>query len=167
MAGGGPNWLSAGRVGRAHGLDGSFYVAEPNPPLLVAGATVKLGDRELTIARRAGTDQRPIVRLDSCHSRSAAEALRGRELTVPRREAPELESEEWWAEDLEGCAVADGDMEVGTVLRLAALPSCEVLEVQRPDGRPELLIPLVRDAVRSVDVEQRRIDVDLAFLGER
>ena len=31
---------------------------------------------------------------------------------------------------------------------------------------PELLVPLVRDAVRSVDVAARRIDVDLAFLGE-
>ena len=30
----------------------------------------------------------------------------------------------------------------------------------------ELLVPLVRDAERSVDVEARRIDVDLRFLGE-
>ena len=29
-----------------------------------------------------------------------------------------------------------------------------------------LLVPMVRDAVRSVDVEARRVDVDLAFLGE-
>jgi ribosomal 30S subunit maturation factor RimM len=28
------------------------------------------------------------------------------------------------------------------------------------------LIPLVGDAVRTVDVEARRIDVDLEFLGE-
>ena len=49
---------------------------------------------------------------------------------------------------------------------LRALPSCEVLEVAR-DGREELLVPLIRDAVRSVDVEARRIDVDLAFLGAR
>jgi 16S rRNA processing protein RimM len=40
-----------------------------------------------------------------------------------------------------------------------------VLEVER-DGAPDLLVPLVRDAVRSVDVAARRIDVDSAFLGE-
>jgi ribosomal 30S subunit maturation factor RimM len=39
-----------------------------------------------------------------------------------------------------------------------------VLEVER-EGE-DLLVPLVADAVRSVDVEERRIDVDLAFLGE-
>ena len=36
----------------------------------------------------------------------------------------------------------------------------------RADGGGELLVPMVRDAVRSVDVGARRIDVDLAFLGE-
>jgi 16S rRNA processing protein RimM len=45
------------------------------------------------------------------------------------------------------------------------LPSCEALEVERADGG-ELLVPLVRDAVRSIDVEARRIDVDVGFLGQ-
>jgi 16S rRNA processing protein RimM len=55
---------------------------------------------------------------------------------------------------------------VGTVARLLALPSCEVLEVVRADHADPLLVPLVRDAVRSVDIEGRAIDIDLAFLGE-
>ncbi len=46
------------------------------------------------------------------------------------------------------------------------LPSCEALEVVRDDGGGELLVPMVRDAIRSVDVAARRIDVDLSFLGE-
>ena len=49
--------------------------------------------------------------------------------------------------------------------RLLALPSCEVLEVDRGDADP-LLVPLVSDAVREVDLKRREIDVDLAFLGE-
>ena len=50
--------------------------------------------------------------------------------------------------------------------RLLALPSCECLEVERAGGGPDLLVPLVRDAIRSVDVGAARIDVDSAFLGE-
>ncbi len=80
--------------------------------------------------------------------------------------APELGPDEWWAEDLAGCAVHDGDRVVGTVRRLLELPSCEVLEVERTDGRGDLLVPLVTDAVREVDLERRTIDVDLRFLGE-
>jgi 16S rRNA processing protein RimM len=62
--------------------------------------------------------------------------------------------------------VSDGERVVGTVRRLVPLPSCEALEVTRADGGDDLLVPLVRDAVRSVDVAARRVDVDLAFLGE-
>ena len=52
------------------------------------------------------------------------------------------------------------------VTRLLALPSCEVLEVARAAGGDALLVPLVSDAVRGVDLERRVIDVDLHFLGE-
>jgi 16S rRNA processing protein RimM len=159
--------LHAGRVGRPHGLDGSFHVTQPRAALLEQGRTLLVGDLEDEIVRRAGTDARPIVRLASCTTRTQVEALRGTDLLVPRAEAPELEEDEWWPEQLEGCAVHDGEREVGTVRRLLALPSCEVLEVTRPRGAgSDLLVPLISDAVRSVDVDARRIDVDLAFLGE-
>jgi len=159
--------LRAGRVGRPHGLDGSFHVVAPVPELLVADSAVAVGDRVLRIVRRAGTDRRPIVRLEGCEDRDAAVALRDLELIVTRADAPALEDDEWWADDLEGCAVRDGREHVGVVSRLLALPSCEVLEVQRADAAGELLVPLVRDAVRAVDVDRRQIDIDLRFLGER
>ncbi len=160
------HWLRAGVVGRPHGLDGSFYVADPVASLLELGTEIRLGEARREIVRLAGRDDRPIVRLEGCDHRDAAEALRGQELFVARAAAPELEEDEWWAADLEGCAVRDGDREVGVVARLLALPSCEVLEVTRAGEAPDLLVPLVRDAVRDVDVDGRVIDVDLQFLGE-
>jgi 16S rRNA processing protein RimM len=161
-----PAWLRAGVVGRPHGLDGSFYVAEPAPELLTIGSRVQVAERELVISRRAGTDARPIVRLEGHDDRSAAVALRGSELLVARVDAPELGPDEWWAEDLEGCRVHDAGRAVGTVQQLLALPSCEVLEVARVEGGEALLVPLVADAVREVDLERREIDIDLQFLGE-
>ena len=81
------------------------------------------------------------------------------------RDDNSLEADEYWASDLQGCEVVDGDVAVGFVRRMSALPSVEVLEVDRPDGS-ELLVPMVGDCVRSVDLEGRRIDIDLGFLGE-
>jgi 16S rRNA processing protein RimM len=159
-------WLRAGRIGSPHGLDGSFHVSEPRPQLLTLGALVVVGDAPLEITRRAGTDRRPIVRLAGCEDRGAAERLRGQELLVARTGAPELDEDEWWAEELEGCTVRDRDVVVGTVRRLLELPSCEVLEVERAAGGPALLVPLIADAVREVDVERRAIEIDLEFLGE-
>ena len=164
MAEGAEDWLTAGRVGRPHGLDGSFHVTRARPALLAAGATLRVRDRETDIVRLAGTEERPIVRLAGFDGREAAEALRGADLLVPRSAAPPLDEDEWWATDLVGCRVVDGEREVGSVARLIALPSCEALEVE--GAGPGFLVPLVRDAVRSVDVAAKRIDVDLAFLGD-
>jgi 16S rRNA processing protein RimM len=158
-------WLAAGRVGRPHGLDGSFHVTRPRGALLTLGTTIRVGEADAEIVRRAGTDERPILRLAGHEGRASAEALRGHELLVHREAAPALDDDEWYAEDLEGCRVVDGETPVGRVRRLVALPSCDALEVERADDG-ELLVPLVRDAVRSVDVHGGVIDVDLAFLGE-
>lgn len=157
--------LEAGRVGRAHGLDGSFYVTGARPRLLAEGSEVSVAGSLRRILRRSGVEQRPIVRLTGVEDRTAAEALRGQPLTVARAQAPLLEEGEWWAHELEGCVVCDGERRLGTVSGLLELPSCEVLEVRREDGR-ELLVPMVRDAVRQVDVAAGRIDVSLDFLGE-
>jgi 16S rRNA processing protein RimM len=161
--------ISAGRVGRAHGLDGSFHVTQPRSRVLALGQTVTIDGAEREIVRLAGTDARPLVRLQGVASREAVDALRGAELWIRRGDAPPLGEDEWYAEDLEGCRVVDGDREVGTVRRMLPYPSCELLEVKRVDtdpARPELLVPLISDAVRSVDIEASVIDVDLAFLGE-
>ena len=116
------------------------------------------------IVRRAGTDEKPVVRVRGCDTREAVERLHGTPLRVALADAPALEPGEYWAHELEGCAVTDGGRAVGTVRQMRELPSVEVLEVVR-DGGEELLVPMVGDAVRSVDVEARRIDVDLGFLG--
>ena len=127
------------------------------PGNLVSGAVVYVDGAPRVIDRLAGRPDKPIVRLDGCTTREHAEALRGLPLEVP----PEpLEEGEYWARDLEGCLVVDGAREVGVVARMVALPSCEALEVG------DLLIPMVRDAIRSIDLEARRIDVDMEFVGE-
>lgn len=156
-------WLRAGRVGRPHGLDGSFYVADPTPALLAGGRSVFAAGEQREIVRRAGTDARPIIRLERFEDRASAEALRGEELLCPRDEAPELGDDEWWAQDLEGLQVVTGRRLLGSVRQLQRFPSCDALAVELKGGG-ELLVPLVADAVRRVDVERGEIEVDVEFL---
>jgi 16S rRNA processing protein RimM len=160
-----PAWLRAGRVGKPHGLDGSFYVTDPKPQLLEPGRSLVVRGQEVRVAARKGTDERPIIQLDGFRGRDLVEAIRGEELLADRDGAPVLGEDEWWEEELEGCAVLAGGREVGVVKRLVALPSCEALDIERIDA-PALLVPLVSGAVRSVDVERREIEIDLEFLGE-
>jgi len=154
------DFLNAGRVGRPHGLDGSFHVTRPRPVLLILGAELSAGGRAREVVRRAGTDDRPILRLAGVEDRAGAEALRGQDLLVARADAPQLMPGEYWAEDLEGCLVVTAEgQELGTVQRLRVLPSCEALDIGA------LIVPMVADAVLGVDTERRRIVVDPTFLG--
>jgi ribosomal 30S subunit maturation factor RimM len=95
------------------------------------------------------------VALKGITTREAAAALGGELMLVDERDAP-IEEGEWLAEDLIGCEVPG----LGTVERIIAGPSCDVLEVSGGT-----LVPLVRDAVIDVDVEDRTVRVNRAFLG--
>jgi 16S rRNA processing protein RimM len=134
------------------------------PRLLTLGITVSVGAQSAQIVRRAGTERRPIVRLSGVEDRARAEALRGMTLLVEGVDAPALGEGEWWAHELEGCEVVDGELVLGAVTRLIELPSCEVLEVRGAGGGEPLLVPMVKDAIRRVEVAERRIEVDASFL---
>jgi 16S rRNA processing protein RimM len=138
--------VTAGRVGKAHGRDGSFYVDGPDDPLAV-GTAVVLAGRPHEIERRGGTDERPLIRLSGIDD---PRPLRGEPLLVEA----ELGEDEWLASDLVGLSVAGH----GRVTRVVDGPSCSVLELE--DGT---LVPFVRDAIRSI--EGGEIQVDQGFLG--
>ena len=139
--------VSAGRVGKPHGLDGSFWVEGARHELPV-GTVLRVGEEEHSVERRAGTDRRPLIRLAGVDD---PRSLRGETLLVE----DELGDDEWLAGDLVGCTVPG----LGTVERVVEAPTCSVLELD--DGR---LVPLVSDAIESVDLEARVIRVREGFL---
>jgi 16S rRNA processing protein RimM len=133
--------------------------------LLEPGRTVAVGDRRLDVAWRRGTAQRPLLKLEGANGRAAAEELRGQAITVPRAAVGPLGEGEFLVDDLVGCEAYDGSQRIGIVRDVLLLPSADVLEVER-DGEGPLLVPLVGDAVRSIDTQQRRVEVDRSFLEE-
>ena len=140
--------VSAGRVGRAHGRDGSFYVEGADHPL-PTDLAVTVAGVERRVVRRAGTDERPLLRLSGIEAREDVVAVSGEPLLVEG----EIDQGEWLAAALVGRRV-DG---LGRVTRVLDGPSCDLLELE--DGT---LVPFVSDAIRSVgDV----IEVDREFLG--
>lgn len=146
--------VTAGRVGRAHGLDGAFKVNDARRDL-IPGMVVSLAGTERRVERVAGTASRPLIRLEGVADREAAAALTGELLQVSEPDL-ELDEGEYLVEDLVGCGVEG----LGSVQRVLNGPSCDVLEL---DGG--VLVPLIADAVTVVDLERRTIAVDRAFLG--
>jgi 16S rRNA processing protein RimM len=120
------------------------------------GVVLRVRGDDRAIVRRGGLAGRPLLRLAGVSDRAAAADLRGEVLTARVTDAP-LEDGEWLADDLVGCRIEG----IGEVRRVIRAPSCDLLET----GPDATLVPLVRDAIRSVDLERRRIEVDLHFLG--
>jgi 16S rRNA processing protein RimM len=146
----GARLVTAGMIGRPHGLDGSFHVERPMQPL-EAGTVVDVAGARRRVERADGTEQRPLIRLEGVATREAAADLRGELLLVEDT----LAGDEWLAEDLVGCRVEG----LGTVQRVIDSPSCDLLELEGGE-----LVPLIADAVERVDVERRTIEVDRRFL---
>jgi 16S rRNA processing protein RimM len=145
--------VTAGRVGRSHGLDGRFHVIDAQHDFAV-GTTVSVGGEEYRVARRGGTDEKPLIALAGLKTREAVRALGG-ELLLVREEDNPLSDGEWLVEDLIGLEI-EGH---GRVEKIIGGSSCDVLELA--DGT---LVPLINDAVRRVDVERGVIEIDRRFL---
>jgi 16S rRNA processing protein RimM len=146
-----------GRVGRPHGLDGAFVVEgasdddrrwEIGAALLADGLPARI-----EVSRRVG-GRRRAIRLDRA-------VERGAELAVDRSALPSPAPDSYYVFQLVGLLVVD---ERGDALgRVADVrPGAANDNLQLDDGS---LVPLIEDAVRSIDAEDGRIVVDRGFLA--
>ncbi len=150
-----------GRITRAHGIGGevAVLVLSETPERFAQDAVVYLEDgRTLTVERTRPHGARLLVKFREVPDRSAAEALRGRDLVIPESMLPALPEGSWWPHQIEGCEVVTEDgRPLGTVVEVVSNPANDVW-VARSD-RGETLIPVLREVLVSVDVEGKRIVV--------
>jgi 16S rRNA processing protein RimM len=144
-----------GRVGRPHGLDGSFFVEGPSdrPGAFAVGAVVFANGEPLKIvSSKHGSQRRPVIRLER-------RVDRGAELAVPRESLPPLGEDEYYSFQLVGLAVEEeGGRVLGRVRDVLDYPANDVLELDTG-----LSLPLVEACVRKVDLESGRIVVAQGF----
>jgi 16S rRNA processing protein RimM len=147
--------VAVGRVGRPHGLDGSFFVegASARPEPFAAGATVYVdGEPVRVVASKRGAQNRPVIRLER-------RVRRGATLAVPRDTLPALGEDEYYTFQLVGLAVEEeGGRLLGRVREVLDYPANDVLELDSG-----LALPLVAACVRQVDLEGGRIVIATGF----
>jgi 16S rRNA processing protein RimM len=143
-----------GRVGRPHGLDGSFVVerASENEALFEPGATLYAGGEPVTVAGRKRSGGRLVVKLDR-------DVARGAELAVLRSQLPEPEPDSYYVFQLIGLEVVEeGGRRLGTVRDVQPGVANDVLELDS-----DLVLPMHEQCVQAVDLEAGRIVVARGF----
>jgi 16S rRNA processing protein RimM len=148
------DFVAVGRVGKPHGLDGSFFVesASDAPERFKKGATLYVGGEAVRVETSKHARGRPVIRLDR-------RVERGATLAVPRDELPSPEPDAYYVFQLVGLAVEEeGGTALGRVVDVHEYPANDVLELDSG-----LSLPLVEACVRQVDLEAGRIVVSPGF----
>ena len=152
----GSDLVTVGRVGKPHGLDGSFFVegASEREGVFAAGATLYAdGELATVVASRHGSGGRPVIRLDR-------DVERGTDLAVERATLPGLgDEDEFYVFQLVGLGVEEeGGRQLGRVREVLEYPGNDVLELDSGAS-----LPLVEACVRKVDLAGGRIVVAVGF----
>lgn len=149
-------WVIVGRVGRSHGLDGSFFVEKPSedPSRFEVGATLYVDDEPARVAASKRSGGRPVIRLDR-------PVTRGDELAVRAADLPLPQDGTFYAFQLVGLEVVEeGGRTLGRVAEIAPGVANDVLELDSG-----LALPMVAACVLEVDREAGRIVVARGFAG--
>jgi 16S rRNA processing protein RimM len=146
--------VHVGRVGRPHGLDGSFVVERPseNERLFELGARLYAGGKQATVAGCKRSGGRLVLKLDRA-------VERGADLAVPRAVLPRPEPDSYYVFELLGLdVVEEGGRRLGAVREVAPAVAHDVLELDSG-----LALPMHEACVREIDVEAGRIVVARGF----
>jgi 16S rRNA processing protein RimM len=146
--------VQIGRVGRPHGLDGAFVVERPSDDKRwwKTGARFLAGGDPVEVVGHRTSSGRPVIKLDR-------PVERGTLLEVERDALPPTGEDEYYAFELTGLEVVEENGRVlGTVADVIPGVANDVLELDTG-----VLLPMVEDCVRNVDLEARRVDVAAGF----
>jgi 16S rRNA processing protein RimM len=146
--------VRVGRVGKPHGLDGSFFVehGSEEEERFAVGATLHVDGEPAKVLGSKRSRGRPVIKLDR-------EAPRGAELAVPKNELPPPEEGSYYEFQLVGLeAEEEGGRALGRVAAVQPGPANDVLELDSG-----LLLPLVEACVRQVDLDRGRILIAPGF----
>jgi 16S rRNA processing protein RimM len=144
-----------GRVGKPHGLDGSFFVenGSEEEERFAIGATLHVDGEPAQVVASKRSGGRTVIRLDR-------DAPRGAELAVPRTELPPPGEDEYYEFQLVGLRVEEEEdgRELGRVTSVQPGPANDVLELDTG-----LLLPLVGACILEVDLDRGRILIARGF----
>lgn len=164
----GEGFILIGKVLKPHGIKGGLRVRyfNPDPLFLLNYSRLYLKDPRRGIFRPFEVKEvevhreKIILRLKGVEDRDAADRWAGSLIYVRRGDLPPLEEGEYYWEDILGLEVYTVQGEyLGRVVNIIPTGGRDVYEVKGPKG--EVLLPAVEGVIREIDLEGKRMLVQL------
>jgi 16S rRNA processing protein RimM len=114
---------------------------------------------ELEVEQSTVSGDNVLVKFKGIDTPEQGKRLNGHHIWIFRKDASELEEDEYYLADLIGCAVyADSELH-GEVVSVVEGAQAELLEVRRGDSGKLVYLPFLEVYIQSVDIEAKRIDL--------
>jgi 16S rRNA processing protein RimM len=154
--------IVVGRVVAPWGVKGEMKVEVMTdfPDRFSPEEAVYIGGSPVTIERSRWHKGMVILKLAEIDSAEAVERIRGQFMEVPREQVRPLSENEYYQFQVVGLEVwtTDGEF-LGRIIRILPTGNNDVYVVL--SGDREVLIPAIDDVVKSVDLEQGRIVIEV------
>ncbi|MFH1864786.1 MAG: ribosome maturation factor RimM [Candidatus Eisenbacteria bacterium] len=161
------DWIEAGAITRPHGIKGEVVVDLARDLLEVVTESLELrvtgrggGESILTVERARDHKARKIVKFEDVETVEDANALRGSTVWLTREQIGPLAEDRWFVADIVGIDVyTDEDEYLGKLAEVMHMPANDVYVVR--DGEKEILLPVIDEVVKSVDLDSGRMVIHL------
>jgi 16S rRNA processing protein RimM len=155
-----------GKLVAGHGVRGLGRVKpfHAGSPTLANASHLWLHHPDGRRSRFAVVDLKPhkrilLVHFEGIDSLTALEPWIGSIIEIERDQLPAVADDEFYAFEAIGLSVfTTGGERLGEIRETLDLPANDVWVVAKPDGR-ELLIPVIKEVVREVDLVERRATI--------
>ncbi len=158
--------LAVGKILGAWGLKGALKLNLYHPEseailktrLIFLKAGFSFEKKEVFSFRRQGKNF--VLQLKGLESPEEAQLLRGNEIYILKEDLPHKQFGEFYTFELEGFDVCDETgKSLGSVTSFVHYGASDLLSVQTPQAKEEVLIPFVSDFIVSVSEELKKISV--------
>ncbi len=150
-------FLNVGQIVNTHGVKGEVKVfpLTDDPMRFKKLKKVIIDNKDVQILSYKFQKDRVILKLEGVDTMDDAIRLKGKYLKVSREDAVKLPKDTYFIADLIGCSVFDTDENpLGEVYDVIKTGSNDVYWVK---GIKELLIPVLKEIVLDINVEDKKI----------
>jgi 16S rRNA processing protein RimM len=153
------------RIGAAHGVRGAVklwtFTEDPLAVQAYGPLVTKDGARSFEVASAREAKGHLVATLKGIATREDAERLNGLELYIAREKLPATDQDEYYHADLIGLdAVTAANAPLGRVVAIHNFGAGDIIEIAPPGGA-SMLLPFTHAVVPSVDLEGRRVVIEV------